>query len=62
MKFIINVFIILMFYQPAYSAQALTTETIATGLGVPWGMAVMPDNTLLISQREGCIFSCIAIT
>jgi glucose/arabinose dehydrogenase len=53
MKFIISVFAILVFYQPVYGAQAVTTETLATGLGIPWGMAIMPDNTLLISQREG---------
>jgi len=53
MKFIISVFAILIFYQPANSAEVVTTQTLATGLGVPWGMAVMPDNTLLISQREG---------
>lgn len=53
MKFIISIFAILIFCQPAYSAQAITTKTLATGLGVPWGMAIMPDNTLLISQREG---------
>ena len=28
-----------------------TVDTIASGLGVPWGMAVMPNNTLLVSQR-----------
>lgn len=53
MKFIISTFAILIFCQPVYSAQAITTKTIATGLGVPWGMAIMPDNILLISQREG---------
>jgi glucose/arabinose dehydrogenase len=53
MKFIISILIILIFCQPVYSAEAVTTETLATGLGVPWGMAIMPDNTLLISQREG---------
>lgn len=37
----------------AYSAESLEVETIATGLGVPWGMAIMSDNRLLISQREG---------
>ncbi len=31
----------------------LTMETIATELGVPWGMAVLPNNNLLITQREG---------
>lgn len=53
MKFIIRIFVLLIIYQPVYSAQALTSETLATGLGVPWGMAIMPDNTLLIAQREG---------
>ena len=53
MKFIISVVALLMFYQPIASAQAVTTETLATGLGVPWGMAIMPDNTLLITQRDG---------
>jgi glucose/arabinose dehydrogenase len=53
MKFIINVFTILLFCQPVYCAESVITETLATGLGVPWGMAIMPDNTLLISQREG---------
>tara|TARA_R110001606_G_scaffold11354_6_gene49292 strand:- start:2217 stop:3320 length:1104 start_codon:yes stop_codon:yes gene_type:complete len=53
MKFIISLFTLLLLCQPVYSAQGLTTETLAMGLGVPWGMAIMPDNTLLISQREG---------
>lgn len=26
-------------------------DTIASGLGVPWGMVVMPNNSLLVSQR-----------
>ena len=53
MKFIISIVALLIFYQPVYSAEVVTTETIATGLGVPWGMAIMPDSTMLISQREG---------
>lgn len=52
MKFIISLFALLMFYQPVYSAQAVTTETLATGLGVPWGMAIMPNNTLLIGRAH----------
>lgn len=53
MKFIISLLTLLLFYQPVFGAQTVTTETLAKGLGVPWGMAVMPDNTLLITQREG---------
>lgn len=55
MKFIISILAILIVCQPVYSAEDVTTETLATGLGVPWGMAIMPDNTLLISQREGLL-------
>lgn len=40
---------------PAYSAD-FKIETIASDLGVPWGMALMPaTNTMLISQREGTL-------
>jgi glucose/arabinose dehydrogenase len=54
MKLIIPLFTILMScYRPAYSAELLEIETLASGLGVPWGMAIMPDHKLLISQREG---------
>lgn len=54
MKFIAILLATLMCYQHlVYSAESLDIETIATGLGVPWGMAIMPDNKLLISQRDG---------
>lgn len=33
----------------------LKIETIAQDLGVPWGMALLPDNTMLITQREGIL-------
>jgi glucose/arabinose dehydrogenase len=31
----------------------LKIDVIASNMGVPWGMAVMPDNKLLITQRHG---------
>lgn len=33
--------------------QDLNIEQIASGLGIPWGMAVLPDNSLLVNEREG---------
>jgi aldose sugar dehydrogenase len=30
----------------------IQTTIIARGLGVPWGMSLLPDNTMLISQRN----------
>lgn len=45
-------------YQLAYSADSAGVkteqiETLATGLEIPWGMTLLPDNSLLITQREG---------
>ena len=31
----------------------LDIKVIASGLGVPWGMTLMPNNSLLITQRHG---------
>jgi len=42
----------LSFSTPVNDVARFHTEIIATGLGVPWGMSLMPDNTMLISQRE----------
>ena len=54
-KIVICSLVLLAFYKPAYSAEALKTTTIATGLGVPWGMAILPNNSMLISQREAIL-------
>src|SRR5690554_4118288 len=35
------------------SDKALQVDKVAEGLGIPWGMAVLPDNTMLVTQRQG---------
>lgn len=42
-------------YSDSEKISAYKIDTIASGLGVPWGMAVMPNNTLLITQREALL-------
>lgn len=46
-------------YSNSISAQdnktPLEIKTIANDLGVPWGMALLPDNSMLITQREGTL-------
>jgi len=34
---------------------AIDVQTIASDLGVPWGMVLINENTMLISQREGIV-------
>jgi len=51
--------ILLFCYSNIISAQnsktVLEIDVVADGLGVPWGMLLLPDNTMLISQREGIL-------
>lgn len=42
-------------YSDSEKISAYKIDTIASSLGVPWGMAVMPNNTLLITQREALL-------
>ncbi len=34
---------------------SLAIDTVASDLGIPWGMALLPDNSMLINQREGIL-------
>lgn len=36
-------------------AQEFTVETVASGLANPWGMAVLPDNRILVTERSGTL-------
>ena len=47
------IFLTLFLAFPTAYSNDLKIETVASGLGVPWGMALLPNNTLLITQREG---------
>lgn len=42
-----------MSVQAEISDDDLDIEVVANGLGVPWGMALLPDETLLVTSRDG---------
>jgi len=55
-KRLLWILLIAAYSSTSHAEQApFKTETIAANLGVPWGLAVLPDNSLLISQREGVL-------
>jgi len=61
MRLLTNTWLILALILP-FMAQAeisrdkdLHIEKLATGLSIPWGMAILPDNSLLITQRNNTL-------
>lgn len=40
---------------PVSTPQKVRVDTIATGLSSPWGMAFLPDNRVLITEKAGAI-------
>ncbi|MDT8372139.1 MAG: PQQ-dependent sugar dehydrogenase [Gammaproteobacteria bacterium] len=47
------VIILMLFFTTLAHSDDFQIDTLASGLGVPWGMTVLPDGNLLISQRQG---------
>ena len=37
--------------------QKFRLDTVVTGLSIPWGMTFLPDGTMLITDREGQLYS-----
>jgi glucose/arabinose dehydrogenase len=31
-------------------------EQVATGISIPWGMVMLPDGTLLVTEKSGILF------
>ena len=58
-KYALYISLFFMLSQPNINASpnhtSIETKMIASDLGVPWGMAILPNNTMLITQREGIL-------
>src|SRR5262245_24612448 len=39
--------------QPKTLSNTLTVETVASGLENPWGVAILPDGRMLVTERPG---------
>lgn len=41
--------------QASFRGHTFVVEQVASGLGVPWGMAILPNNRLLFTERAGTL-------
>ena len=50
---LINIIIVLIFFSSHVQSSSLQVEKIVSGLSIPWGMAFIDNEHLLVSERNG---------
>lgn len=53
--FSLGTYVLMSSAQALISDADITYETVTEELGIPWGMAILPNNQLLVTQRDGQI-------
>ena len=55
---LVGVFFLCCFFASFYSAQQEQTkeyEIVVPDLNIPWGFTFLPDNSMLITEKEGTL-------